>query len=113
MSSQQDDMQTTVVDEINNTLLIIEDNPADTTHYLRMLEDVDHGFNHIECVETLRDAELYIQKTPPMCCLLDVNLPDGSALLLLKKNQCSTAKYVSRCGCYRARRYRLGDSNNA
>ena len=85
MSSQQDDTQTIAADEVNNTLLIVEDNPADTTHYLRMLEDVDHGFSHIECVETLRDAELYIQKSPPACCLLDVNLPDGSALLLLKK----------------------------
>lgn len=74
-----------VADAEKNTLLIVEDSPADTTHYMRLLEDVDHHFSHIECVTTLKDAESRLSKSPPACCLLDVNLPDGSAMSLLEK----------------------------
>ena len=39
------------------SLLIVEDNPADMTLYLRLLEDVEHGFEHIECLSTIKSAK--------------------------------------------------------
>ncbi|MFW8589475.1 EAL domain-containing protein [Glaciecola sp. 2405UD65-10] len=70
------------------SLLIVEDNPADMTLYLRLLEDVEHGFEHVECLSTIKSAKKsLIGKPPPTCCLLDYNLPDGSALSLLESLQ--------------------------
>jgi diguanylate cyclase (GGDEF)-like protein len=71
-----------------SSLLIVEDNPADITLYLRLLEDVDHGFEHIECVTTVKDASDCLENNAHLsCCLLDFNLPDGSALSLLESLQ--------------------------
>lgn len=68
-----------------SSLLIVEDNPADMTLYIRLLEDLDHGFEHIECLSTIKDATEWLESThPPTCCLLDFNLPDGSAISLLE-----------------------------
>jgi len=76
------------------TLLIVEDNPADTAHYLRLLEDAEHDFSDIECVATINDAYQRLISTPPDCCLVDFNLPDGSALSLLEKLNQSEGKVV-------------------
>lgn len=66
-------------------MLIVEDNPADMTLYLRLLEDIDHGFDHIECVSTLKGAmDCLEDNNGDTCCLLDFNLPDGSAINLLE-----------------------------
>jgi len=68
-----------------SSLLIVEDNPADVTLYLRLLEDVEHGFEHIECVSTIKAAmDCLEDAASSTCCLLDFNLPDGSALNLLE-----------------------------
>jgi len=68
-----------------SSLLIVEDNPADMTLYLRLLEEVDHGFEHIECVSTIKAASDCLgSNSKHACCLLDFNLPDGSALNLLE-----------------------------
>jgi diguanylate cyclase (GGDEF)-like protein len=72
----------------NSSLVIVEDNPADMTLYLRLLEDLDHGFEHIECLSTIEGAaNCLANSTTPACCLLDFNLPDGSALTLLESLQ--------------------------
>jgi len=68
-----------------SSLLIVEDNPADMALYIRLLEDVEHGFEHIECLSTIKDATKWLESTQaPTCCLLDFNLPDGSAISLLE-----------------------------
>jgi diguanylate cyclase (GGDEF)-like protein len=70
----------------NASLVIVEDNPADMTAYLRLLEDTNHGFEHIECITTLESAkQCFESEIPPACCLLDFNLPDGSALSFLEE----------------------------
>ncbi|MGB3725810.1 MAG: GGDEF domain-containing response regulator [Glaciecola sp.] len=67
------------------TLAIVEDNPADTTHYMRLLEQCDHNFQHIECFTTIECALKSLKETKTnICCLLDYNLPDGTALSLVK-----------------------------
>ncbi len=69
-------------------LLIVEDNPADTTHYMRLLEEFAHGFGTIQCLTTLSEAKHALQSNDfPACCLLDFNLPDGSALSYLSELQ--------------------------
>ncbi len=68
-----------------SSLLIVEDNPADMTHYLRLLEDANHSFEHIECVSTIKGAlACFDNESHHSCCVLDFNLPDGSALTLLE-----------------------------
>lgn len=68
----------------SKTLFIVEDNPADTLHYLRLLDEVKHDFKTIETSTTLADACERMSQQPPLCCLLDYNLPDGSALSFLE-----------------------------
>lgn len=60
-------------------LLIIEDNPADIAHYMRLLEEIEFHFDCIESVQCLSDGREAYLKNPPDCCLLDNYLPDGSA----------------------------------
>ncbi|MGQ8366851.1 EAL domain-containing protein [Glaciecola sp. 1036] len=70
------------------SLMIVEDNPADMTHYMRLLEEAEHNFGHIECITTLEEAALCLENNLSLsCCLLDFNLPDGSALSLIKSFQ--------------------------
>ncbi len=69
----------------NGPLLIIEDNEADMMHYLRILEDVPHGFSSIECRSNFSEGLSALQEIHPKCCLLDYNLPGGNALALLNK----------------------------
>jgi diguanylate cyclase (GGDEF)-like protein len=65
------------------SLLIVEDNPADVTRYLRMLEEFEHGFDSVECVSKIPDALDIIKNKTPRCCILDNFLPDGSAIELI------------------------------
>lgn len=68
-----------------SSLVIVEDNAADMIHYLRLLEGVEHGFEHIECVSTLQGAADVLENSAShACCLLDFHLPDGCALSLLE-----------------------------
>lgn len=71
--------------ESSTTLVIVEDNPADMTQYMRLLEDAQHKFDHIECFSTIEHAAECLENTnTTSCCLLDYSLPDGSALSLIK-----------------------------
>jgi diguanylate cyclase (GGDEF)-like protein len=67
------------------TLLIVEDNPADKTHLLRMLQNSDHSFSNIVCVSSFAEAKQYFAANTPSCCLLDCNLIDGTATRLLEE----------------------------
>lgn len=72
--------------EQSSSLYIVEDNPADMTAYLRLLEDIDHNFEHIVCLSSLEATKkCLLEKPAPSCCLLDFSLPDGSALSLLEE----------------------------
>ncbi len=66
-------------------ILIIEDNPADVTQYLRLLEAFDHGFSNIETVSKVTHGYDRIQTGDIDCCLLDNNLPDGTASEMLDR----------------------------
>jgi len=67
------------------TLLIVEDNSADKTHLLRILEDNDHPFSDIICISSFSEAKQYFDTNTPSCCLLDCNLSDGTANQLLEE----------------------------
>lgn len=69
----------------STTLLIADDNPADTTLCMRLLEDVQHPFSAIHCLSSLQATIDYIIDQPPACCILDYSFPDGSAELLLER----------------------------
>jgi diguanylate cyclase (GGDEF)-like protein len=70
--------------EAEKTLLIVEDNPADVSHYLRLLEEFNHGFDGIQVVGSLIEAHRAIKSQRLAACLLDNFLPDGSAIDLLE-----------------------------
>lgn len=78
-----------------NTLLIVEDNPADKTHLLRILESVAHNFTNIVTIQTYSQAKEYFLTQPPECCLLDCNLIGGTASKLLEDIQ--TQPGVTQC----------------
>lgn len=75
--------------ELGNTILVVDDNPADQVHYQRLLEDIYNDEFDIKCVSSIKDAITFFSEGTPSLCLLDFNLPDGSALKILESfNDC-------------------------
>lgn len=79
----------TLMNGEKRSLVIVEDNPADATHYIRLLEEMEHDFEYIHCFSTLKDAALHVASSPPTCMLLDFQLPDGNAFSLIEAGEYS------------------------
>ena len=69
------------------TLLIVEDNLADATHYQRLLEEENHDFSQVHCIRNLKEAFDYLMDHLPGCCILDYRFDNGSAKSLLEDLQ--------------------------
>ncbi len=69
----------------NRELLIIEDNPADYAHYLRLLDSSKHIFTDFYYVNGVENALLHLDSVTPACCIMDYSLPDGNAKDLLQR----------------------------
>ena len=68
---------------ITTQILIVEDEPAHVemiSHHLQAA-----GYLHLQTVETLADCLQAIATTPPDIILIDLHLPDGGAMDLLKE----------------------------
>jgi len=62
-------------------ILLVEDDPSVRRSLVAFLED--HGYQ-TRSAATLRDARLALRDGYPRLCLLDLNLPDGNGLDLLR-----------------------------
>jgi diguanylate cyclase (GGDEF)-like protein len=73
----------------NKTLLIVEDNPADSTHLVRLLETVEHEFTDVQTTSTVSETRVVLEDINPSFILLDCKLVDGDALDVIKIIECN------------------------
>lgn len=72
-----------MTNNINKTnILIIEDDIAQYTMLKAYLETQSFNTHNIKCIKEFEDI---IRKVPPNIIILDLNLPDGDGLILVKR----------------------------
>ncbi len=68
---------------ILNNLLIVEDNPFIGKKIFNAAKEVS-GIEHIYITESLQEATSFLNETNFKLVILDLNLPDGNGIELLK-----------------------------
>jgi len=72
-----------ILKSILNNLLIVEDNPFIGKKIFNAAKEVS-GIEHIYITESLQEATSFLNETNFKLVILDLNLPDGNGIELLK-----------------------------
>ena len=72
-----------ILKSILNNLLIVEDNPFIGKNIFNAAKEVS-GIEHIYITESLQEATSFLNETNFKLVILDLNLPDGNGIELLK-----------------------------
>ena len=72
-----------ILKSILNNLLIVEDNPFIGEKIFNAAKEVS-GIEHIYITESLQEATSFLNETNFKLVILDLNLPDGNGIELLK-----------------------------
>lgn len=71
----------------NHSVLIVEDDPETRSHFARAIECCA-GLRLITAVGTCAEARRVLKDTPPDVLLVDLQLPDGNGVELIRETRC-------------------------